>query len=183
MFIQTETTPNPQTLKFLPARTVLESGTKFYTSIATAEESPLALSLFSVAGVNAVFLGSDFVTITKDASFDWSVMKADLLTRMMDFFVAGHPVVHSKTSAAGNEVGVEDSAIIKEIKEMIELRVRPAVAQDGGDIVFHSFKDGVVYLEMHGACAGCPSSTLTLKQGIENMLKHYIPEVIAVEAA
>jgi Fe-S cluster biogenesis protein NfuA len=183
MFIQTETTPNPNTLKFLPGKTVLESGTKFYTSNATAEESPLALSLFQIAGVNAIFLGSDFVTVTKAETFDWSVMKADLLTCMMDFFVAGHPIIHSRKAKMTAESSEEDSQIVKEIKEMIDMRVRPAVAQDGGDIVFHSFKDGVVYLEMHGSCAGCPSSTLTLKQGIENMLKHYIPEVIAVEAA
>ncbi len=181
MFIQTETTPNPNTLKFLPGQTVLASGSKFYTSAAMAEESPLALSLFQIPGVNAIFLGADFITITKDASFDWSLMKADLLTSVMDFFMAGHPVVHSRTAPASGESAAEDSDIVKEIKEMIEIRVRPAVAQDGGDIVFHSFRDGVVYLEMHGSCAGCPSSTLTLKQGIENMLKHYIPEVIAVE--
>jgi Fe-S cluster biogenesis protein NfuA len=184
MFIQTETTPNPQTLKFLPGKPVMGEGTRFYTSPSMAEESPLALNLFTITGVNAIFLGSDFITITKDSAFDWSVLKADILTMIMDFFVAGHPVVHVKKGASTADVAVEeDSDIVKEIKEMIEMRVRPAVAQDGGDIVFHSFRDGIVYLEMHGACAGCPSSTLTLKQGIENMLKHYIPEVIAVEAA
>lgn len=183
MFIQTETTPNPNTLKFLPGQSVLESGSKFYTSRAMAEESPLALSLFQIPGVNAIFLGSDFITITKDAAFDWSLLKADLLTTIMDFLMSGHPIVHQQTSAIAHDSDAEDSDIIKQIKEMIEIRVRPAVAQDGGDIVFHSFKDGIVYLEMHGSCAGCPSSTLTLKQGIENMLKHYVPEVIAVEAA
>jgi Fe-S cluster biogenesis protein NfuA len=181
MFIQTETTPNPQTLKFLPGKPVLGEGTRFYTSSAMAEESPLALSLMQLSGVNAVFLGSDFITITKDASFDWSLLKADILTMIMDFFMAGHPVIHSKDAAPKATSGEEDSDIVKEIKEMIDARVRPAVAMDGGDIVFHSFKDGIVYLEMHGSCAGCPSSTLTLKQGIENMLKHYIPEVIGVE--
>jgi Fe-S cluster biogenesis protein NfuA len=181
MYIQTETTPNPQTLKFLPERTVLEGGTRFYTSAAMAEESPLALSLFQVVGVNAVFLGSDFVTITKDASFDWSLIKPDILTRLMDFFVAGHPVLHQKPALAPRDMS-EATDIEREIIELIDTRVRPSVAMDGGDIVFHSFTDGVVYLEMHGSCSGCPSSTLTLKSGIENMLKHYIPEVVAVEA-
>ncbi len=179
MFIQTETTPNPETLKFLPGQTVLEQGTKFYTGENMAEESPLALNLFRINGVNAVFLGSDFITITKDASFDWSLLKPDLLTTIMDFFVAGHPVVHVREAAP--ESSEEDSEIVTEIKELLETRVRPAVAMDGGDIVFHSFKDGIVHLEMHGACSGCPSSTMTLKQGIENMLKHYVPEVMAVE--
>jgi Fe-S cluster biogenesis protein NfuA len=179
MYIQTETTPNPQTLKFLPDRTVIENGTRFYTSSKMAEDSPLALSLFEVVGVNAVFLGSDFITITKDANFDWSLLKPDLLTRIMDFFVAGHSVL--------NEIKVEKrdhsdaTDLEKEIIELIDARVRPAVAMDGGDIVFHSFKDGVVYLEMHGSCSGCPSSTATLKQGIENMLRHYVPEVQSVE--
>ncbi len=182
MFIQTETTPNPETLKFLPGKPVLESGTRFYTGANMAEESPLAMALFQIQGVNAVFLGSDFITITKDASFDWALLKADLLTTIMDFFVAGHPIIHAQAaktaSTASNE---DDSDIVKEIKELLDIRVRPAVAMDGGDIVFHSFTDGVVYLEMHGACSGCPSSTMTLKQGIENMLKHYVPEVQAVE--
>ncbi len=181
MFIQTETTPNPQTLKFLPGNTVLEKGTRFYTSLSMAEESPLAMNLFQISGVNAVFLGSDFVTITKDSSFDWSLLKADILTTIMDFFMAGHPVVHQKQSPSASQPNEDDSDIVKEIKELLEVRVRPAVAMDGGDIVFHSFTDGIVYLEMHGACSGCPSSTLTLKQGIENMLKHYVPEVQSVE--
>ncbi len=179
MFIQTETTPNPQTLKFLPGKTVLEEGTKFYTSEASAEESPLALNLFRIKGVNAVFLGSDFITITKDESFDWALLKPDLLTRIMDFFVAGHPVIHVREKTA--ESSEEDSEVVAEIKELLETRVRPAVAMDGGDIIFHSFSDGIVYLEMHGSCSGCPSSTMTLKSGIENMLKHYVPEVVAVE--
>lgn len=180
MFIQTESTPNPQTLKFLPGQPVLESGTRFYTSEKMAEESPLALNLFRVPGVNAIFLGSDFVTVTKDDTYDWSLLKPDLLTIIMDFFVAGHPVVHMRKKAETTD-NEEDSEIVAEIKELLETRVRPAVAMDGGDIIFHSFKDGIVHLELHGACAGCPSSTMTLKQGIENMLKHYVPEVIAVE--
>jgi NFU1 iron-sulfur cluster scaffold homolog, mitochondrial len=186
MFIQTETTPNPQTLKFLPNRPVLEQSTRFYTSLAMAEESPLAMSLFHIQGVNAVFLGSDFVTITKDASFDWSLLKADILTLLMDFFIAGHPILHERTTPApstSTKTALEDATELeKEIIELIDTRVRPSVAMDGGDIIFHSFKEGVVYLELHGSCAGCPSSTLTLKQGIENMLKHYVPEVLSVEA-
>lgn len=183
MFIQTETTPNPQTLKFLPGRAVLEEGTRFYTGEHMAEESPLAMALFRISGVNAVFLGSDFVTITKDATFDWSLLKADLLTTLMDFFLSGAPILQKKTAAPARSVSdAEDSEIVKEIKELIDAKVRPAVAQDGGDIIFHSFAEGIVYLEMHGSCSGCPSSTLTLKSGIENMLKHYIPEVQAVEA-
>lgn len=185
MFIQTEETPNPQTLKFLPGQTVLEQGTRFYTSSAMAEESPLAMALFQISGVNAVFLGSDFITVTKDASFDWALLKPDLLTTIMDFFMAGHPVIHeAKAPAADAQAGQEDgeqSEVVKEIKELIDMRVRPAVAMDGGDIVFHSYDEGTVYLEMHGSCSGCPSSTLTLKQGIENMLKHYVPEVHTVE--
>ncbi|TAE80953.1 MAG: NifU family protein [Alphaproteobacteria bacterium] len=183
MFIQTETTPNPQTLKFLPGRAVLEAGTRFYTGEHMAEESPLAMALFRISGVNAVFFGSDFVTITKDSTFDWSLLKADILTTLMDFFLSDAPIIQQKTSApkAANS-GEEDSDIVKEIKELIEAKVRPAVAQDGGDIIFHSFIEGIVFLELHGSCSGCPSSTLTLKQGIENMLKHYIPEVQSVEA-
>jgi Fe-S cluster biogenesis protein NfuA len=179
MYIQTETTPNPQTLKFLPDRVVIENGTRFYTSAKMAEDSPLALSLFEVVGVNAVFLGGDFITITKDASFDWSLLKPDLLTRIMDFFVGGSEVLLEKQIEKRDLSDATD--LEREIIELIDARVRPAVAMDGGDIVFHSFKDGVVYLEMHGSCAGCPSSTATLKQGIENMLKHYVPEVLSVE--
>ncbi len=184
MFIQTEPTPNPMTLKFLPGRDVLGEGTRFYTSVKAAAESPLAEELFGVDGVNAIFLGSDFITVTKSGDMEWSVLKADILTRIMDHFVAEKPVlaeVEAKTE--GNAVNADDSDIVKTIKELIETRVRPAVAQDGGDIIFHSFDNGIVRLEMHGACSGCPSSTITLKNGIENMLKHYIPEVEGVEAA
>ncbi len=184
MFIQTETTPNPLTLKFLPGVAVLgEGNTRFYTGNTQAEESPLAEEIFKVHGVSAVFLGADFITVTKDEEADWSVLKAELLTAIMDYFVAGKPILKeaSTPAAPAGETGGEETEIVKEIKELIETRVRPAVAQDGGDIVFHSFDEGIVRLEMHGACSGCPSSTLTLKQGIENMLKHYIPEVQAVE--
>ncbi len=182
MFIQTEPTPNPMTLKFLPGREVLGQGTKFYTSERLAEESPLAVELFKIDGVNAVFLGSDFITITKQADLEWSLLKADILTNIMDFFVAGKAVLVEQKKDDKPASSENDSDVVKQIKEMIETRVRPAVAQDGGDIIFHSFEGGVVRLELHGACAGCPSSTITLKNGIENMLKHYIPEVESVEA-
>ncbi len=181
MFIQTEVTPNPLTLKFIPDVTVMESGTAFFTNAEDATISPLAVELFAIEGVTAVFLGGDFITVTKDEASDWSVLKAPLLTSIMDFFVAKKPVMLSskKEAVATNE---NDSDLVKQIKELIETRVRPAVAQDGGDIIFHNFSDGIVQLELHGSCSGCPSSTVTLKNGIENMLKHYIPEVIAVEA-
>jgi NFU1 iron-sulfur cluster scaffold homolog, mitochondrial len=180
MFIQTETTPNPLTLKFIPGVNVLESGTAFFTSVEDAAISPLAVELFSIEGVTAIFLGSDFITVTKDDASEWNTLKAPLLTSIMDFLVAGKPVMLSgKKEILSNE---NDSDIVKQIKELIEIKVRPAVAQDGGDIIFHNFSDGIVQLELHGSCSGCPSSTITLKNGIENMLKHYIPEIIAVEA-
>lgn len=184
MFIQTETTPNPLTLKFIPGVDVLGAGnTRFYTSSTKADDSPLARELFRVQGVSAVFLGADFITVTKAEAADWNVLKAELLTGIMDFFVAGKPVLEESTSRVKAAApGGEEPEIVKEIIELIDTRVRPAVAQDGGDIIFHSYADGIVRLEMHGSCSGCPSSTLTLKQGIENMLKHYIPEVQAVEA-
>ena len=185
MFIQTESTPNPLTLKFLPGQDVLGIGnTRFYTSNTKAEDSPLARELFRVKGVSAVFLGSDFITVTKAEDADWSLLKAELLTGIMDFFVAGLPVLEEKGAASPAKAAPagEDSDIVREIIELIDTRVRPAVAQDGGDIIFHSYAEGIVHLEMHGACSGCPSSTLTLKQGIENMLKHYIPEIKSVEA-
>jgi len=181
MFIQTETTPNPQTLKFLPGVDVMTQGTAFFTSAAEAKPSPLAEALFAVEGVSAVFLGRDFITITKEAEADWPVLKAPLLTAIMEHFVAGRPVM-AGTAKPKVESGADDSEIVKQIKELIDTRVRPAVAMDGGDIVFHGFENGIVKLEMHGSCSGCPSSTATLKNGIENMLKHYVPEVVAVEA-
>jgi NFU1 iron-sulfur cluster scaffold homolog, mitochondrial len=182
MFIQTEFTPNPLTMKFIPGVSVMASGTAFYTSAADAAASPLAQELFKISGVNAVFLGSDFITITRMETEGWDMLKPLLLTTIMDHFVSGKPVLaetSGNTAAASNE---NDSEIVKQIKELIETRVRPAVAQDGGDIIFRGFEDGIVLLELHGACSGCPSSTVTLKNGIENMLKHYVPEVVAVEA-
>ncbi len=180
MFIQTEATPNPLTLKFIPGVEVMPSGTLFFTSREAAKQSPLAYALFDVQDVCAVFLSGDFISITKSENADWEVLKPQLLTTIMDHLTTGKPVLaEAKKSDAPAE---EDSEIAAQIRELIDTRVRPAVAQDGGDIIFKSFEDGIVKLELHGACSGCPSSTATLKQGIENMLKHYVPEVIAVEA-
>lgn len=178
MFIQTETTPNPQTLKFIPGVPVMQEGTAFYTSEKSAANSPLAQALFKTEHVSAIFLGSDFITVTKQENADWNIVKPMLLTSIMDHFITGKPIIIEMKKSVSTEY---ESEIVKQIKELIETRVRPAVAQDGGDIVFHAFEDGIVKLEMHGSCSGCPSSTATLKNGIENMLKHYVPEVIAVE--
>jgi Fe-S cluster biogenesis protein NfuA len=175
MFIQTETTPNPATLKFLPGCDVMARGTANFTGPEEAARSPLALRLFGIDGVTGVFLGSDFVTVTKMPTRDWEVMKPFVLSAIMDHFTSGDSVVADEASAAGGEA--EDGEIVAQIKELLETRVRPAVAQDGGDIVFRGFEDGIVYLHMQGACSGCPSSTATLKHGIENMLKYYVPEV------
>ncbi len=180
MFIQTEETPNPATLKFLPGRDVMTAGTADFTTVETAARSPLAQRLFSVKGVAGVFLGADFVAVTKDDSADWSLLKPHILGAIMDHFSSGAPVIEA--DAASDAAAGEDSEVITQIKELLDTRVRPAVAGDGGDIVFHRFENGVVYLHMQGACSGCPSSTATLKHGIENMLKYYVPEVIAVEA-
>jgi len=178
MFIQTETTPNPATLKFLPGEPVLRSGTRDYRDVdAAREESPLAARLFDVDGVEGVFLGSDFVSVTKTDN-DWQLLKPAILGVIMEHYMSGDPVVNDETGGAQEEHFDEaDAEIVDAIKDLLETRVRPAVAQDGGDITFHSFKQGVVYLHMRGACAGCPSSTATLKQGIENLLRHFVPEV------
>ncbi|MGC8202143.1 NifU family protein [Aliiroseovarius sp. PTFE2010] len=181
MFIQTESTPNPATLKFLPGHTVLESGTADFPSADTAAKSPLAQRLFAVDGVTGVFLGNDFVTVTKSENVDWDHIKPSLLGAIMEHFQSGAPVIEGDNAAAGHaEHDGPDGDIVEQIKELLDTRVRPAVAQDGGDITFHGFDRGVVYLHMQGACAGCPSSTLTLKMGIENLLRHFIPEVLEV---
>lgn len=182
MFIQTESTPNPATLKFLPGQTVLEAGTADFPAPDTADKSPLAQRIFSVDGVAGVFLGHDFVTVTKGDTTEWDHVKPAILGAIMEHFQSGAPVMdadHTATSGHAEHSG-EDSEIVNQIKELLDSRVRPAVAQDGGDITFHGFDSGVVYLHMQGACAGCPSSTLTLKMGIENLLRHYIPEVTEV---
>jgi len=182
MFIQTETTPNPLTLKFIPGIDVNKGEPVGFTDKKSARKSPLAEVLFEIPEVKGVFLGSDFITVTRSEHKPWDLLKPEILTTIMEHFVAGRPVLLSEgeeTAVTSNE---NDSDLVKQIKEIIETRVRPAVAQDGGDIVFHSFDEGIVRLEMHGSCSGCPSSTVTLKNGIENMLKHYVPEVIAVES-
>ena len=180
MFIQTEQTPNPATLKFLPGIIVLEEGVADFATVEEAEPSPLAKALFGIEGVKGVFFGSDFISVTKSADKEWFLLKPSILGTIMQHFTAGRPVMSApqeEGAVAGDEL---DDEIVKQIKELINERVRPAVAMDGGDIVFRGFETGVVYLSMHGACQGCPSSTATLKIGIENMLKHYIPEVVEV---
>ncbi len=179
MFIQTEDTPNPLTMKFLPGRTVMDSGTANFPDSDSADASPLARRLFDVAGVTGVFLGRDFISVTRSPENDWQMMKPVLLGVIMEHFVTGAPVMSTPVMAA--PVSDEaDSGVVAQIKELLDTRVRPAVAQDGGDIVFHSYRNGVVSLAMQGACHGCPSSTMTLKIGIENLLKHYIPDVVEV---
>ncbi len=181
MFIQTESTPNPATLKFLPGQTVLESGTADYPSADKAGNSPLAGRIFAVSGVTGVFFGIDFVTVTKEEALDWNHLKPAILGAIMEHFQSGQPVIEGVNAQSGHtDHDGPDSEIVNQIKELLDTRVRPAVAQDGGDITFHGFERGVVYLAMKGACAGCPSSTMTLKMGIENLLRHYIPEVTEV---
>ncbi len=183
MFIQTESTPNPATLKFLPGQTVLETGTADFPNADGAAASPLAQRLFAVPGVAGVFLGNDFVTVTRVDGQDWDHLKPALLGAIMEHFQSGDPVMADGQGGAAGHADHHDEAdaeVVGQIKELLDSRVRPAVAQDGGDITFHGFDRGVVYLHMQGACAGCPSSTLTLKMGIENLLRHYIPEVTEV---
>lgn len=183
MFIQTESTPNPATLKFLPGQTVLDLGTADFPSAEAALASPLAARIFAVPGVQAVFFGNDFVTVTKGETTLWDHIKPAILGAIMEHYQSGAPVMAGEAVAAGGHAAnhsEEDADIVRQIKELLDTRVRPAVAQDGGDITFHGFDRGVVYLHMQGACAGCPSSTLTLKMGIENLLRHYIPEVTEV---
>lgn len=183
MFIQTESTPNPATLKFLPGQTVLEMGTADFPSAVGADVSPLAARIFAVDGVTGVFFGTDFVTVTKADTIEWDHIKPALLGAIMEHFQSGAAVMAgdgTQPNSGHAEHTGEDGEIVGQIKELLDSRVRPAVAQDGGDITFHGFDRGVVYLHMQGACAGCPSSTLTLKMGIENLLRHYIPEVTEV---
>ena len=182
MFIQTESTPNPATLKFLPGQTVLETGTADFPSAEGASASPLAARIFAVNGATGVFLGSDFVTVTKADNVEWDHIKPAILGAIMEHFQSGQPVLAGEATAPSGHAEHDgpDGEIVGQIKELLDTRVRPAVAQDGGDITFHGFDRGVVYLHMQGACAGCPSSTLTLKMGIENLLRHYIPEVTEV---
>ena len=186
MFIQTESTPNPATLKFLPGREVMgEAAVADFPNRESAERSPLARALFAQADVTRVFFGSDFISVTKSDSSDWRHMKPAILGAIMEHFTRGAPLIDGAAEEVSDESYSEDDAeIVTQIKELLDTRVRPAVANDGGDIVFKSFdsKSGLVSLHMRGSCAGCPSSTMTLKNGIENMLRHYIPEVTAVES-
>jgi Fe-S cluster biogenesis protein NfuA len=180
MFIETETTPNPATLKFLPGRTVMDQGTANFADADAATRSPLALRLFGLDGVTQVFFGADFVTVSKADETAWSELKPAVLGALVEHFTAGEPLLTG--AAAEPTAAEEDDEVVAQIKELLETRVRPAVAADGGDIIFEAFTDGVVYLQMYGSCSGCPSSTATLKAGIENMLRHYIPEVVEVRA-
>ncbi len=182
MFIETESTPNPATLKFLPGRMVMGGGTADFASPASAARSPLAGALFALPGVARVFLGSDFITVTKTDAEDWVELKPQVLGAVMEHFVAGLPVIEGESLPSDeDEIAPADLEVVAQIKELLDTRVRPAVAGDGGDIVFRGYRDGVVRLHMQGACSGCPSSRATLKHGIENMLRHYVPEVVAVE--
>lgn len=185
MFIQTEATPNPATLKFLPGKPVLPGGTRDYRDAEAAAESPLAQKLFSINGVSGVFLGQDFITVTRNG-VEWQHLKPAILGLIMDHYLSGAPVLANASEpekSAGTEFFDEGSEeTVATIKQLLDTRVRPAVAQDGGDITFHGFREGVVYLNMKGSCAGCPSSTATLKHGIENLLRHFVPEVAEVRA-
>ncbi len=182
MFIQTENTPNPATLKFIPENVEIagDNPTEFKNSSQAKEKSVLAEQLFLIKGVEAVFLGSNFITITKSSEKEWKDIKTEILATIMDFCLLGKPALQTQKSVEINQD--EDTEIVKQIKELIEIKVRPAVAMDGGDIIYRGFKNGVVKLQLKGSCSGCPSSTITLKNGIENMLKHYIPEVEEVES-
>ena len=182
MFIQTESTPNPATMKFLPGQEVLATGTADFPNADAAGPSPLARRIFAVPGVTAVFFGTDFVTVTKAEDVAWEHVKPAILGAIMEHFQSGAPVLEGSAQPASGHAAHDgpDADIVRQIKELLDTRVRPAVAQDGGDITFHGFDRGVVYLHMKGACAGCPSSTMTLKMGIENLLRHYIPEVTEV---
>ncbi len=185
MFIQTESTPNPHSLKFIPGIVVSTKGTHRFRKEEEAHYSPLAKQLINIVGVKEVFFGEDFITITKIEAHQWDILKTEILLTLTDCFSSNIPIIIEITENSRNtdqNINIEEDKITKEIREIIDTRIRPAVAQDGGDIVFHSFKDGVVKVKMHGACSGCPSSTVTLKNGIESMLQYYVPEVVSVEA-
>ncbi len=181
MFIETEGTPNPATLKFLPGRDVMGASTADFATAQAADRSPLAADIFALPGVTRVFLGGDFITVTKSDIASWQGLKPLVLGAIMDHFVAGRPVILGEDAAEDEDTLPEDAEIVAQIKELLDTRVRPAVAGDGGDIVFRGFRDGIVRLHMQGSCSGCPSSSATLKHGIENMLRHYVPEVRSVE--
>lgn len=190
MFIQTEQTPNPATLKFLPGCEVMVSGSVEFKDEKTAEDqSPLAHKLFGVEGISGIFLGQNFISVTKTENMDWQDLKPTVLDIVMEHFTTGQPVMFDEavqqtrddvlSSHAPSDL---DSEIVKQIKELLDSHIRPAVARDGGDVLFHDYKDGIVYVHMQGACSGCPSSTMTLKAGVQNLLQHYIPEISDVQA-
>lgn len=183
MFVRNEETPNPSTLKFIPDGEIVCQNASYEFKKPTDAESisPLAIQLFNIEGVKSIFFGKDFITITKAKKGDWSLIKSESNATIMDFFVSGRPIFFDTKIRNESSSDENDSEVVKQIKELIEIKVRPAVAMDGGDIIFDSFKDGIVYLKLKGSCSGCPSSTITLKNGIENMLKHYVPEVESVE--
>ena len=183
MFIQVEETPNPETLKFLPGQSVMDGGTAEFTSLEEAGTSPLAKRIFDLGGIDRVFYGQDFVSVSKTTDRDWLLLKPRVLGAIMEHFTSGQPLFTDEAmSQTAGQDDEDDNEVTKQIKELLETRVRPAVAMDGGDIVFHNFDQGVLYLKMRGACAGCPSSTATLKTGIENMMRHFVPEVVEVQA-
>ena len=190
MLIHTEQTPNPATRKFLPGQTVMEAGTRDFADAESAEASPLASALFDSSMIEGVFFGRDFVSVTAAPGVTWSDLEPVVVETLLDHFVTGAPLfapgtaggIHIADEPAAIEEDPADADIIEQIKDLIETRVRPAVAQDGGDIVYKGYRDGRLYLSMHGACSGCPSSTVTLKRGIESLIRHYVPEVETVEA-
>lgn len=183
MFIQTEQTPNPNTIKFIPGLPVMPDGVLDFADRAAAARSPLAARLFEINGISRVFFGHDFVSVSKDEGREWFILKPAILGAIMEHFTANRPLLLDAASAAApSAAAAEDDEIVAQIKELLDIRVRPAVAQDGGDIAFERFEDGVVFVRMQGACAGCPSSTATLKSGIETMLRHYVPEVLEVRS-
>jgi len=182
MFIQTQETPNPNSLKFLPGKQVLESGTMDFPNVRAAHASPLAKLLFRIDGVKGVFFGPDFITVTKtDEDVEWKLLKPDIFANIMDFFVSGLPVVTEEQAPADTEILEEDDETVAMIKELLDTRIRPTVQEDGGDIVFMGYEAGVVKLKMQGSCTSCPSSVVTLKSGVQNMLQFYVPEVQSVE--
>jgi Fe-S cluster biogenesis protein NfuA len=183
MYIQTEPTPNPSSLKFLPGETVMKQGTVDYRNQTEAKNAPMALDLFKIKGIEGVFFGSDFISITKNNDLDWEMIKNPIIEIITNYFEAGKKIINSEVEVKDKNISSnsEESEAVNKIREILDTKVRPAVAKDGGDIVFKSFEKGIVYLNMQGSCAGCPSSTATLKSGVENLLKHYVPEVLEVQ--
>ncbi len=177
MNMQIELTPNPSSQKFLPGKTVMEKGTADFRNVDEAKRSPLALNLFKIDGVEGVFFGSDFISITKSDNHEWQMLKPSISETIIEYYKSGSAIMPQEEEDKTGTSNTEDNEAVIKIKEILDTKVRPAVAKDGGDITFQSFDNGIVYLHMKGSCSGCPSSTATLKMGIENMLKHYIPEV------